>query len=103
MNTKDQNRENDSQNQNKDFQNQKFGNQTENNWNRVRDQYREKYPSLSNEDTQYRNGKFDDMTDRIANKTNRSRDQVQDEIKNWDYDKYDDDNQNYRKQRYQNS
>jgi len=91
------------QNQNKGQNSSQNQNQTENNWNRVKDQYREKYPQLSQEDTKYRDGEFEQMTERIGKKTNRNSQDVQNEIKNWNHDKHDDDSNNYRKERYQNS
>jgi hypothetical protein len=89
-------------NQDRDNNSNKNLRKTENNWNRVRDQFREKYPQLSNEDTKYRTGEFENMTERIAKKTNRTRQDVQNEIDNWDYDNYENESDNYRNQRYQN-
>lgn len=63
--------------------------ETERRWNEINTDYRRRYPNLTSEDVDFRQGEFDNMTDRIAQKTNRSRLEVQDEIKNWNSDSYD--------------
>lgn len=63
--------------------------ETERRWNDINTDYRKRYPNLTSEDVDYRQGEFEDMTDRIAKKTNRSRQEVQNEISNWNSDSYD--------------
>lgn len=58
--------------------------ETERRWNNISKDYRRRYPNLTSEDVDYRQGEFDNMTDRIAQRTNRSREDVQNEIRNWD-------------------
>lgn len=58
--------------------------ETERRWNDISKNYRRRYPNLTSEDVDYRDGEFDDMTERIAQRTNRSRKDVQNEIRNWD-------------------
>lgn len=55
----------------------------EDRWNEINEEYRRRYPNLTSDDVDYRAGEFDNMTDRIAQRTNRSREDVQDEIRNW--------------------
>ena len=45
--------------------------------------YRERYPTLTEDDVTYRDGEFDDMTERVAQRTSRSRDQILYEIRDW--------------------
>lgn len=52
-------------------------------WKKIKPSYREYYPTLTEEDTTYREGEFDDMTHRIGRRTNRSREQIVEEILNW--------------------
>ncbi len=52
-------------------------------WEDIKPSYRKTYPNLTEEDVSYREGEFDDMTQRIAEKTNRSRDQILQEILDW--------------------
>ena len=52
-------------------------------WQQIKDAYRNTYPTLTEDDTTYRDGEFDDMTHRMARRTNRTREQIVDEIINW--------------------
>lgn len=65
--------------------------QMERRWENIRNQYRDRYPELNEDDVNYREGEFDTMTDRIAKRTNRSREQVQNEIRDWNNEYLDDD------------
>lgn len=58
-------------------------------WQEIENNYRRRYPNLTDEDLNYREGEFNTMTDRIADKTNRSRQEVHDEIWEWDSDLFD--------------
>ncbi|MGC1630662.1 MAG: hypothetical protein WA749_00980 [Gelidibacter sp.] len=60
-------------------------------WKDIHHDYRRRYPDITDEDVDYNEGEFDNMTDRIAKRTNRSRNLVNDEIDNWGYS---DDNRN---------
>jgi len=55
----------------------------ESRWHDIESDYRRRYPNLTQDDVNYRQGEFDNMTDRIAKRTNRNRQQVRDEIENW--------------------
>lgn len=61
-----------------------FSRDIESRWQDIESDYRRRYPDITDEDVDYREGEFDNMTDRLAKRTNRSRDQVNDEIQNWD-------------------
>ena len=52
-------------------------------WTAIESAYRKRYPSLTEEDIDYSDGDFDGMTDRIAKRTNRNYQDVQNEIRNW--------------------
>ncbi|WP_339922074.1 hypothetical protein [uncultured Cyclobacterium sp.] len=60
--------------------------QLENRWRDIRFTYSKRYPVLTEEDITYKNGEFDAMTERIANRTKRTKKQVQNEIQNWEDD-----------------
>ena len=53
-------------------------------WNNIAPSYRERYPTLTEQDVNYREGEFDSMTDRIAKRTNRRREDVLAEIRDWE-------------------
>jgi hypothetical protein len=61
----------------------KFNAELEGRWSTIQQDYRKHYPNITEEDVTYRTGEFDLMTEKIAKRTNRSRDQIADEIKNW--------------------
>ena len=52
-------------------------------WKDIESSYRKEHPTLTEEDVNYREGEFDDMVHRIARRTNRSRELVLEDIKNW--------------------
>lgn len=49
----------------------------------MQNSYRQQYPNLTDEDVNYKAGKFEDMIQRVALRTNRSRHEVEDDICNW--------------------
>lgn len=55
----------------------------ESRWQDIESDYRKKHPGITDEDVNFRTGEFDNMTDRIAKRTNRSREDVDEEIRNW--------------------
>lgn len=57
--------------------------QLEQKWKNIETSYRDRYPDLTEDDTSYREGEFDNMTQRVAERTNRSREEVQNEIRDW--------------------
>lgn len=52
-------------------------------WFDIENDYREKYPMITDYDVEYEEGEFDYMTRCLAYRTHRSREQVRDEIRNW--------------------
>ncbi len=55
----------------------------ERNWKYMRIYYRQQYPNITDEDVNYKDGEFNTMTERIAQRTNRRRQDVQNDIRNW--------------------
>ncbi len=58
-------------------------NEIENRWKNISADYRRRYPNITEDDITYKSGEFDNMIDRIATRTNRDRDAISKEIKNW--------------------
>lgn len=58
-------------------------------WQEIESSYRNYYPNLTDEDLEYREGTFDTVMDRIAKRTNKSVQEVNDEIWEWDSDYFD--------------
>lgn len=72
------------QNQNDDNQDlEQASKDLERRWQDIEKHYRRRYPNITDEDVNFRTGEFDNMTDRIAKRTNRNRKDVNDEIRNW--------------------
>ncbi|WP_299399614.1 hypothetical protein [uncultured Gelidibacter sp.] len=61
----------------------KYNDALEDRWLSINADYRKQYTTITDDDVSYRTGEFDMMTQKIARRTNRSRDQVLEEIKNW--------------------
>lgn len=59
----------------------------ENQWHRIESDYRRRYPNVTDDDVNYSSGEFDTMSERLAKRTNKNRDQVHDEIRNWNQSK----------------
>ncbi|MEO5789227.1 MAG: hypothetical protein ACOH2D_12040 [Gelidibacter sp.] len=54
-------------------------------WKNIQSDYRKKYPNITDEDLDYESGDFDNMTGRIAKRTNRNREDVNNEIRDWNH------------------
>ena len=52
-------------------------------WKNILSDYRRKYPAITDEDIHLETGGFDNMTGRIAKRTNRNREDVYNEVKDW--------------------
>lgn len=52
-------------------------------WSNIQADYRKKYPEIQNEDVDDGNNNFDDIVNRIARRTNRSREEVENDLKGW--------------------
>jgi hypothetical protein len=49
----------------------------------IQSDYRKKYPELRDEDIKYNPNEFDAMVNRIARRTDRSRQEVENDIRGW--------------------
>ncbi|TXE07338.1 hypothetical protein ES711_11250 [Gelidibacter salicanalis] len=58
-------------------------------WQEIESSYRNYYPNLTDEDLEYHEGTFDTVMARIAKRTNKSVQEVNDEIWEWDSDYFD--------------
>lgn len=58
----------------------------ERNWKHMRSTYRKRYPTITDEDVSYRIEDFDTMTERIAQRTNRSQQDVVNDIRYWNHE-----------------
>ncbi|TXD81561.1 hypothetical protein ESY86_06915 [Subsaximicrobium wynnwilliamsii] len=74
-------------------QNQEANRDLESRWNEIESNYRRRHPNVTDEDVDYEKGEFDSMTNRVAKSTNRSRDQINEDIGNWHLEN--DKNNNY--------
>lgn len=57
--------------------------QLEGKWKQIRGQFKQKYGGLTDDDTTYREGKFDEMLGRLQEKTGRSKEELKKEIDKW--------------------
>ena len=69
-----------------DLENHHTEQQLENKWRDIKITYSKRYPMLTQEDITYQEGEFDEMTERIADRTKRTKKEVQNEIQNWEDD-----------------
>ncbi len=49
-------------------------------WNQVKGKFKQKYGDVTDEDTTYSEGKFDEMLGRLQEKTGKTKEQLKDEI-----------------------
>ncbi len=56
----------------------------EGHWEVFKNRFLEKYPNLTDEDLDYRHLGFENMFNQLSAKTGTTRDQLRDEIINWD-------------------
>ncbi|SHI59992.1 CsbD family protein [Pseudozobellia thermophila] len=52
-------------------------------WKQVKGNFKQKYGSLTDDDTTYAEGKFDEMLGRLQERTGKSKQQLKEEIRNW--------------------
>ena len=55
----------------------------ESKWFDIENEYRQKYPEITDDDVEYQEGEFEYMTRCVAYRTNRSTEQVRLEIRRW--------------------
>lgn len=53
-------------------------------WEVIKKDYQQQYPALNDDDLQYLPGEFEEMMSLIASKTQRSRAEVNNEIRRWE-------------------
>ncbi|MBO3099003.1 hypothetical protein [Gelidibacter pelagius] len=63
--------------------NEEADRQVESRWKDIESDYRKRYPKITDEDVNYKSDDFNGMTRRIANRTNRTPEEVHKEIENW--------------------
>ena len=63
--------------------NAEYDHDMESHWKDIEGDYRKRYPNVTDEDVNYKSGEFDNMTGRIAKRTNRNRVDVNNEIRDW--------------------
>ena len=52
-------------------------------WSNIQADYRKKNPTITDADIDFKSGEFDHMIASIARRTNRSTEDIENEIKNW--------------------
>ena len=52
-------------------------------WSNIQSDYRKKYSELTDEDVDTTEGDFNDLVNRVARRTQRSRKDVEDDIRGW--------------------
>lgn len=57
--------------------------QLEGKWKQIKGDFKQKYGKLTDDDTTYTEGKFDEMLGRLQEKTGKTKEDLQDEIDKW--------------------
>ena len=57
--------------------------QLEGKWKQIRGSFKKKYGNLTDDDTTYTEGKFDELLGRLQEKTGKDKEQLKREIDNW--------------------
>ncbi|WP_372919128.1 CsbD family protein [Salegentibacter sp.] len=57
--------------------------QLEGKWKQIRGEFKQKYGKLTDDDTTYSEGKFDEMLGRLQEKTGKTKEELKDEIDRW--------------------
>lgn len=52
-------------------------------WNQVKGQFKQKYGDWFNDDEAFLDGKFDEVVGKIQEKSGRTREEIEQEIKDW--------------------
>lgn len=52
-------------------------------WSNIQADYRKKYPNITDDDIDFKDGKFDHMIASVARRTDRSTKEVEKEIREW--------------------
>lgn len=59
-------------------------NSLEGQWSNIQADYRKKYPKITDDDINFKSGEFDHMIASVARRTNKSVQEVENEIRSWD-------------------
>ncbi|KAA2219859.1 CsbD family protein [Maribacter flavus] len=57
--------------------------QLEGKWNQVKGEFKQKYGNLTDDDTTFDEGKFDEMLGRLQEKTGKRKEEIKKEIETW--------------------
>lgn len=57
--------------------------QLEGKWNQVKGEFKQKYGNVTDDDTTYAEGKFDEMLGRLQEKTGKRKEDLKQEIETW--------------------
>ncbi|MDC6405222.1 MULTISPECIES: CsbD family protein [Maribacter] len=57
--------------------------QLEGKWNQVKGEFKQKYGNLTDDDTTFAEGKFDEMLGRLQEKTGKRKEEIKKEIETW--------------------
>ena len=57
--------------------------QLEGKWNQVKGEFKQKYGNVTDDDTTFAEGKFDEMLGRLQEKTGKKKEELRQEIETW--------------------
>ncbi|PKA98617.1 uncharacterized protein YjbJ (UPF0337 family) [Flavobacteriaceae bacterium MAR_2009_75] len=57
--------------------------QLEGKWKQIKGNFKQKYGKVTDDDTTYAEGKFDEMLGRLQERTGKTKEELQEEISNW--------------------
>lgn len=57
--------------------------QLEGKWNQVKGEFKQKYGNVTDDDTTFAEGKFDEMLGRLQEKTGKKKEAIRKEIETW--------------------
>jgi uncharacterized protein YjbJ (UPF0337 family) len=57
--------------------------QLEGKWKQIKGEFKQKYGQITDNDTVFAEGKFDEMLGRLQESTGKTKEQLKDEINNW--------------------
>jgi uncharacterized protein YjbJ (UPF0337 family) len=52
-------------------------------WNQVKGEFKQKYGNVTDDDTTFAEGKFDEMLGRLQEKTGKKKEEIRKEIETW--------------------
>ncbi len=57
--------------------------QLEGKWKQIKGEFKQKYGKVTDDDTTFYEGKFDEMLGRLQERTGKTKEEIKDEIDNW--------------------